>query len=59
MDEAITYTRIPPGTFRKLVAAGRLPVHGGQRKLFHRDELDAALHDSTTPTLMLARDCAK
>jgi excisionase family DNA binding protein len=43
MDEAIAYTRIPAGTFRKLVAAGRIPSHGGRRKLFHRDELDAAL----------------
>jgi excisionase family DNA binding protein len=43
MEEAIAYTRIPAGTFRKWVAAGRIPAHGGRRKLFHRDELDAAL----------------
>jgi excisionase family DNA binding protein len=43
MEEAIAYTRIPAGTFRKWVAAGRVPSHGGRRKLFHRDELDAAL----------------
>jgi excisionase family DNA binding protein len=43
MDEAIAYTRIPAGTFRKWVAAGRIPAHGGRRKLFHRDELDRAL----------------
>ncbi len=43
MDEAIAYTRIPAGTFRKWVAAGRIPAHGGRRKLFHRSELDAAL----------------
>jgi excisionase family DNA binding protein len=43
MAEAIAYTRIPAGTFRKWVAAGRLPAHGGRRKLFHRAELDAAL----------------
>jgi excisionase family DNA binding protein len=43
MEEAIAYTRIPPGTFRKLVAAGHMPAHGGRRKLFHRDEVDAAL----------------
>ena len=54
MDEAIAYTRIPAGTFRKLVAAGRLPAHGGRRKLFHRDELDAALRNSSRPTLMVA-----
>jgi excisionase family DNA binding protein len=42
-DEAIAYTRIPAGTFRKWVAAGRIPAHGGRRKLFHRTDLDAAL----------------
>jgi hypothetical protein len=47
MDEAIRYTKIPAGTFRKLVAAGRLPVHGGRRKLFHRAELDSALRGSS------------
>lgn len=34
MDEAIAYTRIPAGTFRKLVAAGRIPAHGGRRSSF-------------------------
>jgi excisionase family DNA binding protein len=48
MEEAIAYTRIPAGTFRKWVAAGRVPSHGGRRKLFHRDELDAALGYSST-----------
>jgi excisionase family DNA binding protein len=43
MDEAIAYTRIPAGTFRKWVAAGRIPAHGGRRRLFHRAELDASL----------------
>ena len=43
MDEAIEYTRVPEGTFRKWVAEGRIPSHGGRRKLFHRAELDAAL----------------
>lgn len=43
MTEAIAYSRVPAGTFRKWVAAGRIPSHGGRRKLFHRDELDAAL----------------
>jgi excisionase family DNA binding protein len=43
MDEAITYTRIPEGTFRKWVAEGRIPSHGGKRRLFHRGELDVAL----------------
>lgn len=43
MDEAIAYSRVPAGTFRKWVAEGRIPAHGGKRKLFHRAELDAAL----------------
>lgn len=43
MDEAIGYTQIPEGTFRKWVAEGRIPSHGGRRRLFHRAELDAAL----------------
>jgi excisionase family DNA binding protein len=43
MEEAIDYTRVPAGTFRKWVADGRIPAHGGKRKLFHRAELDAAL----------------
>lgn len=53
MDEAITYTRIPAGTFRKLVAAGRIPTHGGRRKLFHREELDAALRGGGRSELTL------
>jgi excisionase family DNA binding protein len=43
MEEAIAYSRVPAGTFRKWVAAGRIPSHGGRRRLFHRVELDAAL----------------
>ena len=43
MEEAIAYTRVPAGHFRKWVAEGRIPAHGGKRKLFHRAELDAAL----------------
>ncbi len=31
-DEAIAYARIPAGTFRKWVAAGRIPAHGGRRR---------------------------
>jgi excisionase family DNA binding protein len=49
------YTRVPAGTFRKWVAAGRIPAHGGRRKLFHRDELDAALgHANPAADLRLA-----
>jgi excisionase family DNA binding protein len=58
MDEAIAYTRIPPGTFRKLVAAGRIPSHGGRRKLFHRAEVDAALGHNGESTLTLVSDRA-
>ena len=56
MDEAIAYTRIPAGTFRKLVAAGRIPSHGGRRKLFHREEVDVALGHSGQSTLTLVSD---
>ena len=43
MADAIAYTGVPEGTFRKWVAEGRIPSHGGRRRLFHRAELDAAL----------------
>ena len=43
MADAIAYTGVPAGTFRKWVAEGRIPSHGGRRRLFHRAELDAAL----------------
>ena len=58
MEEAIAYTRIPAGTFRKWVAAGRIPAHGGRRKLFHRDELDAALGHDGDADLRLVSDRA-
>jgi excisionase family DNA binding protein len=41
--EAIDYTRLPVGTFRKLAASGKIPSHGGRSKLFYRPELDEAL----------------
>jgi hypothetical protein len=43
--QAIAYTGLPEGTFRKLAASGRIPSHGGRRKLFYRPELDQALLD--------------
>jgi hypothetical protein len=43
--EAITYSRLPEGTFRKLAACGKIPSHGGRAKLFYRPELDQALLD--------------
>jgi hypothetical protein len=45
-EEAVEYTKLPPGTFRKLSAAGTFTAHGGKRRIYHRDELDAALSRS-------------
>ena len=45
--EAIEYSRMPEGTFRKLAASGKIPSHGGKSKLFYRPELDQALMDFT------------
>jgi hypothetical protein len=42
-EEAVEYTRVPTGTFRKLSAEGTFTAHGGKRKVYHRQELDAAL----------------
>jgi hypothetical protein len=41
--EAIDYTRLAEGTFRKLAASGKIPSHGGRSKLFYRPELDETL----------------
>lgn len=41
--QAIAYTKIPEGTFRKLVASGKIPSHGGRSKIYYRPELDQAL----------------
>lgn len=41
--EAIEYSRLPEGTFRKLAASGKIPSHGGRSKLFYRPELDQTL----------------
>ncbi|HEX5193670.1 MAG TPA: hypothetical protein VFW09_12775 [Solirubrobacteraceae bacterium] len=45
--EAIEYSRMAEGTFRKLAASGKIPSHGGKSKLFYRPELDQALMDFT------------
>jgi hypothetical protein len=45
--EAIAYTRLPEGTFRKLAACGKIPSHGGRTKLFYRPEIDQALLGSS------------
>jgi len=45
-EEAVEYTKVPAGTFRKLSAAGTFTPHGGKRKVYHRHELDAALSQS-------------
>ena len=42
-EEAVEYTRVPAGTFRKLSAQGTFTAHGGKRKVYHRQELDSAL----------------
>ena len=41
--EAIVYSGLPEGTFRKLASCGRIPSHGGRAKLFYRPEIDQAL----------------
>lgn len=46
-DEAIEYTRLPAGTFRKLAACGKIPAHGNRSKVFYRPELDQALLEYT------------
>jgi hypothetical protein len=43
--EAIDYSRLPEGTFRKLAASGKIPSHGGRTKVFYRPEIDQALLD--------------
>jgi len=43
--EAIDYSRLPEGTFRKLMSSGKIPSHGGRAKLFYRPEIDQALLD--------------
>lgn len=44
--EAIKYTGLPDGTFRKLAACGKIPSHGGRSKIFYRPEVDQALLSS-------------
>jgi hypothetical protein len=44
-SQAIDYSNLPEGTFRKLAACGKIPCHGGRAKLFYRPELDQALLD--------------
>lgn len=44
--EAIKYTALPEGTFRKLAACGKIPSHGGRSKIFYRPEVDQALLSS-------------
>jgi len=41
--EAIAYTKLPEGTFRKLASCGKIPSHGGRAKLFYCPEIDHAL----------------
>lgn len=44
--EAVKYTGLPDGTFRKLAACGKIPSHGGRSKIFFRPEIDQALLSS-------------
>ena len=45
--QAIAYTGLPDGTFRKLAACGKIPSHGGRSKIFYRPEIDEALLHSS------------
>jgi len=44
-QEAIAYSKLPEGTFRKLASSGKIPSHGGRAKVFYRPEIDDALLD--------------
>jgi len=46
-EALVEYTSIPAGTLRKLTASGQIPSHGGRSKIYHRDEVDAALRAYT------------
>lgn len=49
-DGLIEYTKIPEGTLRKLTASNQIPGHStGRVKVYHRDEVDAALGYSPKP----------
>jgi hypothetical protein len=45
--QAIAYTGLPEGTFRKLVTCGKIPSHGGRSKIYFRPEIDQALLGSS------------
>lgn len=47
-EEAVAYSRIPAGTFRRLSAMGLLPSYGGRTKLYRRDEIDEAIVSGRT-----------
>ena len=48
-EALVEYTSIAAGTLRKLTASGRIPGHGGKSKIYHRDEVDAALRGYSNP----------
>ena len=48
-EALVEYTSIAGGTLRKLTASGRIPGHGGKSKIYHRDEVDAALRGYSNP----------
>jgi hypothetical protein len=46
----VEYTKIPEGTLRKLTASNQIPGHNtGRVKVYHREEVDAALGYSPKP----------
>lgn len=47
-EEAVAYSRIPAGTFRRLSAMGLIPSHGGRTRLYRRDEIDEAILSGRT-----------
>ena len=53
-EQAIGYSALPAGTFRKLMASGKLrshsPTDGGRSRIFHRAELDADLGYAPGPS---------
>lgn len=48
-EALVEYTSIAAGTLRKLTASGRIPGHGGKSKIYHRDEVDAAIRGYSNP----------
>jgi hypothetical protein len=56
-EEAVEYTRIPTGTFRKLSANGTFTAHGGKRKVDHRQECLMMRSASIVTSSFLTQRC--